>query len=73
MVSDNSNWLRKTGQYSFDNLFKSFAKTELKLLDIGCGSAKFPSLLDNKNFIDIHCLADLLDISDIEKSKNLRR
>ncbi|NES92743.1 hypothetical protein, partial [Okeania sp. SIO2B9] len=33
-------------EYSFNNLFKGFAKNKLKLLDIGCGTAEFPSLLD---------------------------
>ncbi|MEB3339682.1 hypothetical protein [Okeania sp.] len=51
-------------QYSFNNLFKGFAKNQLKLLDIGCGSAKFPSLLDKKLDGNIHLSADLLDISE---------
>jgi hypothetical protein len=41
-------------QYSFDNLFKAFDKTQLNLLDIGCGTAKFPTLVDRKIFSDIH-------------------
>ncbi|RQH45680.1 class I SAM-dependent methyltransferase [Okeania hirsuta] len=51
-------------EYSFNNLFKGFAKNQLKLLDVGCGTAKFPSLLDEKLDGDIHLLADLLDISE---------
>ncbi|NEP06358.1 MAG: class I SAM-dependent methyltransferase [Okeania sp. SIO2G4] len=51
-------------EYSFNNLFKGFAKNKLKLLDIGCGTAKFPSLLDKKLEGDIHISADLLDISE---------
>jgi SAM-dependent methyltransferase len=51
-------------QYSFDNLFKAFGKTQLKILDVGCGTAKFPSLLDHKINSDIHSLVDLLDISE---------
>ncbi|WP_426585484.1 hypothetical protein [Dapis sp. BLCC M229] len=51
-------------EYSFNNLFKTFAKNQLKLLDVGCGTAKFPSLLDKKIDGDIHLLADLLDISE---------
>ncbi|MEC4816836.1 MAG: class I SAM-dependent methyltransferase, partial [Scytonema sp. PMC 1069.18] len=51
-------------QYSFENLFKAFDKTQLKLLDIGCGTAKFPSLLDPKISGNIHCSVDLLDISE---------
>lgn len=51
-------------QYSFDNLFKAFGKTQLKILDVGCGTAKFPSLLDHKINSNIHLLVDLLDISE---------
>lgn len=51
-------------EYSFNNLFQGFAKNKLKLLDIGCGTAKFPRLLDKKLDGDIHLLADLLDISE---------
>lgn len=51
-------------QYSFDHLFKEFAQTKLKLLDLGCGTAKFPTLLDRKIAADIHCSVDLLDISE---------
>ncbi|NES66291.1 MAG: hypothetical protein F6K24_14005, partial [Okeania sp. SIO2D1] len=46
-------------EYSFNNLFKGFAKNQLKLLDVGCGTAKFPSLLDRKLDGDIHLSADL--------------
>ena len=51
-------------EYSFNHLFKGFAKNQLKLLDVGCGTAKFPSLLDEKLDGDINLLADLLDISE---------
>ncbi|NES66647.1 MAG: hypothetical protein F6K24_15995 [Okeania sp. SIO2D1] len=51
-------------EYSFNNLFKGFAKNQLKLLDVGCGTAKFPRLLDKKLDGDIHFSADLLDISE---------
>ena len=51
-------------KYPFEELLKSFLKPEIKLLDIGCGSGKFPSLLDQKISGDICCLADLLDVSD---------
>ncbi|NEP88584.1 MAG: class I SAM-dependent methyltransferase [Okeania sp. SIO2C2] len=51
-------------EYSFNNLFQGFAKNQLKLLDIGCGTAKFPSLLDEKIDGDINLSADLLDISE---------
>ncbi|WP_198012961.1 class I SAM-dependent methyltransferase [Lyngbya sp. PCC 8106] len=51
-------------EYSFNNLFKGFAKNQLKLLDLGCGTAKFSSLLDKKLDGNIHLLADLLDISE---------
>ncbi len=58
-------------EYSFNNLFKGFAKNKLKLLDIGCGTAKFPSLLDKKLEGDIHISADLLDISEYCRKNNL--
>lgn len=50
--------------YPFSDTFSDFSKPELKLLDVGCGTAKFPSLLDDKlegNF-RIHC--DLLDVAE---------
>jgi|GEM_PF-1567471 len=51
-------------KYAFDNLFNAFDETQLKLLDIGCGTAKFPALLDRKISGDLHCSVDLLDISE---------
>jgi len=51
-------------KYAFDNLFNGFEQTQLNLLDIGCGTAKFPSLVDRAIVGDIHCSVDLLDISE---------
>lgn len=51
-------------EYSFDNLFQAFDKKQIELLDIGCGTAKFPSLLDRKISEDIQVSVDLLDISE---------
>ena len=33
-------------QYPFQNLFAGLGKSQINLLDIGCGVGKFPSLLD---------------------------
>ncbi|MGB3640849.1 MAG: class I SAM-dependent methyltransferase [Rivularia sp. (in: cyanobacteria)] len=60
-------------QYSFDHLLKGFDQNQVKLLDIGCGTAKFPSLLDRKISGDIQLQSDLLDISEycLEQAKQI--
>ncbi len=45
-------------------LFGGAAGSGIRLLDLGCGTARFPYLLDQKIPDDIHIDADLLDISD---------
>ncbi|MEB3294185.1 MAG: class I SAM-dependent methyltransferase [Synechococcales bacterium] len=51
-------------KYSFDELFCSLNQDRINLLDLGCGTAKFPSLLDRAIVSNIHVSADLLDISE---------
>lgn len=50
-------------QYPFQNLFAGLGKSQINLLDIGCGVGKFPSLLDGCISGDIHLSSDLLDVS----------
>ena len=51
--------------YPFDeNLQSIFKKRNLNLLDIGCGTAIFPSYLDKALSNNIHFSCDLLDISN---------
>lgn len=50
--------------YSFEKLLASFNKPQIQLLDVGCGTGKFPSLLDLHISSDIHLSSDLLDVSD---------
>lgn len=50
-------------QYSFKKMLAEFGKSQINLLDIGCGIGKFPSLLDGRILGDIHLSSDLLDVS----------
>ncbi len=50
-------------QYPFEKMLAAFGKSQINLLDIGCGVGKFPSLLDGRIFGDIHLSSDLLDVS----------
>jgi SAM-dependent methyltransferase len=51
-------------RYSFGGLFASLRDGPLSLLDLGCGTARFPCLLDQAIPGGIQVYADLLDISD---------
>ncbi len=59
--------------YPFQEMFTAFGKVRINLLDIGCGTSKFPSLLDSHIPGDIHFFADLLDASEycLEKSQQV--
>jgi SAM-dependent methyltransferase len=50
--------------YSFNSLFQSFNQEKINLLDIGCGTAKFPSFLDQDISSHVHVSVDLLDLSE---------
>ncbi len=50
-------------QYPFEEMLASFEKSQINLLDIGCGVGKFPSLLDCHISDDIHLSSDLFDVS----------
>lgn len=51
-------------KYPFDEKLRSFSKKgTLTVLDVGCGTAIFPSYLDKALSGDIHLSCDLLDIS----------
>lgn len=49
--------------YLFEELLSSFDTPEIKVLDLGCGTAKFPSLLDSKIANNILLSSDFVDIS----------
>ncbi|WP_365304362.1 class I SAM-dependent methyltransferase [uncultured Thiodictyon sp.] len=51
-------------QYPPAALFDFTRNLEIRLLDLGCGTARFPCLLDKKMPDRIHVHADLLDISE---------
>jgi cyclopropane fatty-acyl-phospholipid synthase-like methyltransferase len=50
-------------QYPFDEILAGLGKSQINLLDIGCGVGKFPSLLDSHISDDIHLSSDLFDVS----------
>ncbi len=51
--------------YPFNSKFREFSKQgQLKILDVGCGSAIFPQYLDGTLNDDIHLTCDLLDVSE---------
>lgn len=65
-------WFRVT-QVDYERLIEQLSPRELfgdtpsgayRLLDLGCGTARFPALLDRTIADDLHVAADLLDISD---------
>lgn len=71
-ILDLDAWFRVT-QIDYERLIEQLSPRELfagapgarlRLLDLGCGTARFPYLLDQKMADDIHVVADLLDISD---------
>ena len=49
--------------YPFDTVLREIsADGQLKVLDVGCGSAIFPQYLDGTLGIGIHLTCDLLDV-----------
>ena len=44
-------------------MLAALGKSQINLLDIGCGIGKFPSLLDYHISDDIHLSSDLFDVS----------
>lgn len=50
-------------EYPLDALFDGARNAAIRLLDLGCGTARFPCLLDQKMHGGVHVYADLLDIS----------
>ena len=51
--------------YPFDSKLSALSKQgQLRILDVGCGSAIFPQYLDGTLSDDIHLTCDLLDVSE---------
>ena len=70
---DESDWLdivsveyeALVSEYPFDSKFREISRRgQLRILDVGCGSAIFSQYLDRTLADDIHLTCDLLDVSE---------